>query len=259
MLHVEQIAVTDLIPFAKNSRTHSDSQVAQIAGSIREFGFTNPLLIDEQNGVIAGHGRLLAARKLNLEEVPCIRLEGLSDAQKRAYVIADNKIALNAGWDEKLLALELKELGDLGFDTDTVGFTSEEIAELSLEDIAAVTEEPYTRKIEAPKYEPSDEKPNLTDLCNREKVQKFIADIKASGLTEDEKNFLLVAAERHTVFDFRKIADYYAHANAEMQNLMEMSALVIIDFDKAIENGYVSLTKNIMEQYAKDYDNADED
>jgi hypothetical protein len=259
MLHVEQISVADLIPFAKNSRTHSDSQVAQIAGSIREFGFTNPLLIDEQNGVIAGHGRLLAARKLNLEQVPCIRLEGLSDAQKRAYVIADNKIALNAGWDEKLLSLELKELGDLGFDTDTVGFTSEEIAELSLEDIASVTEEPYTRKIEAPKYEPSNEKPNLTDLCNREKVQKFIDDIKASGLTEDEKSFLLIAAERHTVFDFRKIADYYAHANAEMQNLMEMSALVIIDFDKAIENGYVSLTKNIMEQYAKDYDNADED
>ena len=259
MLHVEQISVTDLIPFAKNSRTHSDSQVAQIAGSIREFGFTNPLLIDEQNGVIAGHGRLLAARKLNLEEVPCIRLEGLSDAQKRAYVIADNKIALNAGWDEKLLALELKELGDLGFDTDTVGFTSEEIAELSLDDIASVTEEPYTRKIEAPKYEPSNEKPNLADLCNREKVQKFVNDIKASGLTEDEKNFLLIAAERHTVFDFRKIADYYAHANAEMQNLMEMSALVIIDFDKAIENGYVSLTKNIMEQYAKDYENVDED
>jgi hypothetical protein len=259
MLHVEQILVSDLIPFAKNSRTHSDSQVAQIAGSIREFGFTNPLLIDEKNGVIAGHGRLLAARKLNLEEVPCIRLEGLSDAQKRAYVIADNKIAINAGWDEKLLALELKELGDLGFDTGTVGFTSEEIAELSLEDIATVTEEPYTRKIEAPKYEPNNEKPNLADLCNREKVEKFINDIKASGLTEDEKNFLLIAAERHTVFDFRKIADYYAHANAEMQNLMEMSALVIIDFDKAIENGYVSLTKNIMEQYAKDYDNADED
>ena len=245
MLHVEQIAVADLIPFAKNSRTHSDSQVAQIAGSIREFGFTNPILIDEQNGVIAGHGRLLAARKLNLDDVPCIRLEGLTDAQKRAYVIADNKIALNAGWDEKLLALELKELGDLGFATDSTGFTSDEIAALSMDDIVPATEDPYTKKIETPKYEPDNEKPSLSELCNREKAQKLIDDIKASGLTEDEKNFLLMAAERHTIFDYKKIADYYAHANAEMQNLMEMSALVIIDFDKAIENGFVRLSDEL--------------
>jgi hypothetical protein len=245
MLHVEQISVANLIPFAKNSRTHSDSQVAQIAGSIREFGFTNPLLIDEKNGVIAGHGRLLAARKLNLEEVPCIRLEGLSDAQKRAYVIADNKIALNAGWDEKLLALELKELGDLGFATDSTGFTSEEIAALSMDDIAPTAEDPYTKKIETPKYEPNNEKPSLSELYNREKTQKLIDDIKGSGLTEDEKNFLLIAAERHTVFDYKKIADYYAHANAEMQNLIEMSALVIIDFDKAIENGFVKLSEEL--------------
>lgn len=249
MLHVEQISVADLIPFAKNSRTHSDSQVAQIAGSIREFGFTNPILIDEKNGIIAGHGRLLAARKLNFEDVPCIRLEGLTEAQKRAYVIADNKIALNAGWDEKLLALELKELGDLGFDTDKTGFTSEEIAQLSLDDISEGTEEPYTRKIETPKYEPSNEKPNLEDLCNRDKVKKLVDDIKASGLTEDEKNFLLIAAERHTVFDYRKIADYYSHANAEMQNLMEMSALVIIDFDKAIENGFVKLSEELNKMF----------
>lgn len=259
MLYVEQISVANLIPFAKNSRTHSDAQVAQIAGSIREFGFTNPILIDEQNGVIAGHGRLLAARKLNLDEVPCIRLEGLTDAQKRAYVIADNKIALNAGWDEKLLALELQELSDLGFSLDSTGFTSEEVAALSMDDIQSATEEPYTRKIEAPKYEPSDEKPNIEELCSREKVNKFIDYIKTSNLTESEKAFLMIAAERHTVFDFRKIADYYAHANAEMQNLMEMSALVIIDFDKAIENGYVALTKNIMEQYTKDYADGDED
>jgi hypothetical protein len=257
MLKVEHLAVGDLIPFAKNSRTHSDAQVAQIAGSIREFGFTNPILIDERNSVIAGHGRLLAARKLNVDTVPCIRLEGLTEAQKRAYVIADNKIAINAGWDEKLLALELKELGDLGLGNDLLGFTSEEIAALSLDDIAAATEEPYTRKIEAPKYEPSNEKPSIESLCNREKVEKLLADIKASSLTEDEKWFLSIAAERHTVFDFRLIADYYAHANAEMQELMERSALVIIDFDKAIENGYVSLTKNIMEQYAQDYSDDD--
>jgi hypothetical protein len=252
MLQVETLAVTDLIPFAKNSRTHPDSQVAQIAGSIREFGFTNPILIDQHNGIIAGHGRVLAARKLNLTEVPCIRLRGLTEAQKRAYVIADNKIALNAGWDEKLLSLELKELGELGIESESVGFSNSEIKALSLKDINLQREEPYTRKIEAPKYEPSGEKPSVDLLSNREKTKALIEEIKASLVTDEEKSFLISAAERHTIFDFREIANYYAYANSEMQLLMEKSALVIIDFDKAIENGYILLTKNIMEQYKKD-------
>ena len=98
-LAVEYRPATALIPYARNARTHSDAQVAEIAASIREFGFTNPILVDGDNGIIAGHGRLLAARKLGLAEVPVIELAGLSEAQKRAYVIADNKLALNAGWD----------------------------------------------------------------------------------------------------------------------------------------------------------------
>lgn len=258
MLQVETLAVSDLIPFAKNSRTHPDAQVAQIAGSIKEFGFTNPILIDEENGIIAGHGRVLAARKLNLSEVPCIRLKGLTDAQKRAYVIADNKIALNAGWDEKLLSLELKELGEFGLDSESLGFSNADIKALSLKDVNLQREEPYTRKIEAPKYEPTGNKPSLESLLDRQKTEKLIAEIKASGLTDEEKRFLIFAAERHTTFDFRKIADYYSYANAEMQLLIENSALVIIDFDKAIEHGYILLTKNIMEQYKKDTADDDE-
>jgi DNA modification methylase len=124
---IEQLPVGDLIPFAKNSRTHDDAQVAQIAASIKEFGFTNPILIDEQSGIIAGHGRLLAARKLQLTEIPCIRLSHLSDAQKRAYVIADNKLALNAGWDDEMLALELGDLKDMEFDLSLTGFSTDEI------------------------------------------------------------------------------------------------------------------------------------
>lgn len=122
--------VADLIPYARNSRTHSDAQVAQIAASIREFGFTNPVLVDGANGVIAGHGRILAARKLGMDTVPVIELAHLSEAQKRAYVIADNKLALNAGWDNELLALELGELGDAGFDLELTGFSDEEIKAL---------------------------------------------------------------------------------------------------------------------------------
>jgi site-specific DNA-methyltransferase (adenine-specific) len=132
-MQIEQIGIATLIPFAKNSRTHSDAQVAQIAASIREFGFTNPVLVDEANGIIAGHGRVMAARKLKLTEVPCIRLAHLTDAQKRAYVIADNKLALNAGWDEAMLKLELADLKALDFDLDLTGFNTEEIDALLAE------------------------------------------------------------------------------------------------------------------------------
>jgi len=119
--------IDKLIPYAKNARTHSPEQVGQIAASIKEWGFTNPILVDEDGGILAGHGRTLAAHKLGLKKVPVVIAEGWSDSKKRAYVIADNKLALNAGWDNELLAIELKELGDQGFDLDLTGFTAEEI------------------------------------------------------------------------------------------------------------------------------------
>lgn len=123
-------AVEDLIPYARNSRTHSDAQVVQIAASIREFGWTNPVLVDGERGIIAGHGRVMAARKLDMTEVPTIELSHMTEAQKRAYVIADNKLAENAGWDADLLRIELGELNDGGFDLTLIGFDLDEIAEL---------------------------------------------------------------------------------------------------------------------------------
>ena len=119
---IEQVAVADIIPYASNSRTHSDAQIAQIAASIREFGWTNPILIDGDNGLIAGHGRLLAARKLGLENVPAIVLDHLTKAQQRALVIADNQLALNAGWDMELLKAEIEDLKLEDFDIDLLGF-----------------------------------------------------------------------------------------------------------------------------------------
>jgi DNA modification methylase len=130
----------DLLPYAQNSRTHSDEQVAQIAASIAEFGFTNPVLIDEQDGIIAGHGRILAAEKRRMEEVPTITLSGLSEAQKRAYIIADNKLALNAGWDEAMLAVEFQELEELGYDLELTGFSLDEIEALTVEKTAGKTD-----------------------------------------------------------------------------------------------------------------------
>jgi len=129
-VNIVQIDIDKLIPYARNSRTHSDAQVAQIAASIREFGFTNPVLVDEADGIIAGHGRVLAARKLAMDKVPAIRLKHLSEAQKRAYVIADNRLALNAGWDEAMLAAELGDLAAMDFDLDLLGFDEAELANL---------------------------------------------------------------------------------------------------------------------------------
>jgi ParB-like chromosome segregation protein Spo0J len=138
---IEHVEIESLIPYARNSRTHSDAQTAQIAASIKEFGFTNPVLIDQEGGIIAGHGRVMAARKLKLAEVPCIRLGHLTDTQKRAYVIADNKLALNAGWDNEMLQVEFADLNELGFNLDLTGFSSEEINALKLPDFDPATED----------------------------------------------------------------------------------------------------------------------
>lgn len=119
--------VAELIPYARNSRTHSDAQVGKIAASIREFGFLNPVIIDGQNGIIAGHGRVMAAQKLGLETVPVIEAGHLTEAQRRAYVIADNRLALDAGWDEEMLRVEFAELADMGFDLELTGFGLDEI------------------------------------------------------------------------------------------------------------------------------------
>jgi len=132
--------VEALIPYARNARTHSETQVAQIAGSIREFGFTNPVLIDGANGIIAGHGRVLAAHRLGMTEVPCIELGHLTDAQRRAYIIADNKLALNAGWDTELLKIELEDLQLGGFDLSLTGFDELELGALFAETTEGLTD-----------------------------------------------------------------------------------------------------------------------
>ena len=120
----ETLKTNDLIPYARNARKHSEKQVNQIAGSIKEFGFINPVIVDSDNGIIAGHGRVLAAQKLGLETVPCLRVEHLTETQKKAYILADNKLALNSEWDDELLALEIEELKEFDFDLDIIGFDS---------------------------------------------------------------------------------------------------------------------------------------
>jgi len=145
---IEKIGIDKLIPYARNARTHSDEQVAQIAASIREFGFNNPVLIADDNSIIAGHGRVMAARKLNLSEVPCIRLSHLSETQRKAYILADNKLALNAGWENSLLSVELEELVNSGFDISLTGFTQEEMDALKpIEVTEGLTDEDETPEV----------------------------------------------------------------------------------------------------------------
>jgi ParB-like nuclease domain len=244
-MKIENLTIASLVPYARNARTHSDAQVAQIAGSIREFGFCNPVLVDADGGIIAGHGRVLAARKLGMVELPCVRLGHLTDVQRRAYVLADNKLALNAGWDEAMLALELESLDGDGFKLDLLGFDADELDDLLDGGGHDGLDDSYSRKVEAPIYEPTGPKPKLSDLVDEAKAKALREEIDAADIQDDIKEFLRISADRHTVFNFRNIAEYYAHSEPTIQALMEKSALVIIDFDKAIENGFVALTEKL--------------
>ena len=148
------VLVSDLIPYARNSRTHSEVQINKIASSIKEFGFLNPVLIDKDNGIIAGHGRVMAAQKLGLKEVPVLQIGHLSETQKRAYIIADNRLALDAGWDDEMLRVEFAELADDGFNLELTGFDLVEIKALDFEEseevpmptLASGDKEPYQQK-----------------------------------------------------------------------------------------------------------------
>ena len=180
-IKIEFRATGDLIAYARNSRTHSEGQVSQIAGSIREFGFTNPVLIDEQNGIIAGHGRVMAARKLEMEQVPCIVLAHLTEAQKRAYIIADNKLALNAGWDEEMLGLELADLREDDFDLSLIGFSEDELGafdvdEAEMPDLSDEDKQPFQQMT----FTVHDEQ--------AEEVQAAIAKAKSIGHGESAVN-----------------------------------------------------------------------
>ena len=152
-MKITQKKVTDLIPYVNNSRTHSDEQVAQIAASIKEFGWTNPILVDGTNGIIAGHGRLMAARKLGHKEVPTIELSDLTETQKKAYIIADNKLALNASWDEEMLRLELAELDVSGFNLELTGFTGDDLTQAMFgNDALDVTPDSSSKEIDVDDY-----------------------------------------------------------------------------------------------------------
>ena len=216
-----------------------------IAGSIREFGFRNPVLVDGDSGIIAGHARVSAALQLGLAKVPCVDCSDMSDTQRRAYTLADNQLALHAGWDQELLSMELADLSELDINLESIGFNDAELKELFSE--GDDQENPYTQKIESPIYEPTGERPPVNVLFDKTRANALMDEINETDLPEEVADFLRHAALRHTKFNFSNIAEFYAHADEPIQVLMERSALVIIDYDKAVEQGFVKLT-GVIEQ-----------
>lgn len=241
--------IDELIPYEKNPRKN-DEAVEYVANSIKEFGFKVPIVIDKDNVIIAGHTRLKGAKKLGLKEVPCIVADDLTDEQVKAFRLADNKVSEVAEWDMTLLGEELLEIEDL--DMTDFGF------ELFDQEEAEDDDNPYTTKVDIPQYEITGEEPDISELVDTTKAEQFEKKISEylseNKITEEQANFLVKATKRHNVFNYSKIAEYYAHQDKAMQELMEESALVIIDFNDAIRNGYVSLQKGIQELEEEDYE-----
>jgi hypothetical protein len=263
---IERWPVERLKPYDKNPRTHSAEQLAQLKRSIAEFGFTNPILVDGKDGILAGHGRLMAAKDMGLAEVPVLVLDHLTPEQRRAYVIADNQLALNAGWDMELLQQEVASLNLQDFDLDLLGFDDEFLESLldpdgidNDEDGDGNSDNPYTDKTDVPPYEVTGPKPEIVDLYDDDKARKLIDAINGSDLPEHEKAFLRAAAYRHVVFNFQQVAEYYAHSSADVQQLMENSALVIVDIGKAIEEGWARLSGELDSAYEQDHREEEQD
>ena len=233
-MKITEMSVKELKPYAKNTKKHDKTQIANVAESIKQYGFVQPIVVDKDNNIVIGHCRYEAAKKLKLETVPCVCVDELTDEQVKALRIVDNK-SNESPWDMEFLADELAEVDLSAFDFDFgLGENENE-------------ENPYTQKIEIPHYEITGEKPSFEEMYDREKENELISEIENSDVSEKEKEFLIEAAHRHCCFNYRNIAEYYAHASAEMQKLMEKSALVIIDYENAIANGYVELSEKIKE------------
>jgi hypothetical protein len=251
-MKIELLPIKDLIPYANNAKTHSEDQIKKLAASIKEFGFNNPVLVDGSNppGIIAGHGRVLGAALLKLEEVPCIRLGHLNETQKKAYILADNRLAeVGTAWDIELVKLELEEIEAGGINPATLGFESW-FGDTNIDDLGEQLEEenkdnPYTAKIEAPIYEPKGDNPPAASLVSTARYDDLLIKINAAKITQENKDLLRLAAARFLVFDYQNIAEFYTHADKKTKDLMEELCLVIIDHSKAIELGFLHMTTEI--------------
>ena len=257
-MNIVNLKVEELIPYINNPRNNTEA-VDKVAASIKEFGFKVPIVIDKDNVVVTGHTRLLASKKLGLQEVPCVIADDLSPAQIKAFRIADNKVSEYAQWDGDMLKVELEELEEMNFDLDSVSIDFSDFdMGLDLEDTEEGQEQEeniYTKEINIPQYEITGKCPKLEELVNEEKTKSLIERIEKSDIPNDIKEFLIKASYRHLAFNYQNVAEYYAHADKEVQELMEESALVIIDYNDAIRNGYVQIKEAINEMIEEGVNN----
>lgn len=236
-MNIIEMSVEELIPYENNPRKNDDA-VEKVALSISAFGFKVPIVIDANNVIVTGHTRLRAAKKLGITTVPCIKADDLTDEQIKAFRLADNKVAEFSQWDEEKLLKELDELGTIDMSLYGFDFPDDDEGEEEQDDT-------YTDKTNIPQYDITGDVPALSELVDEQKTKELLEEIENSDLAYDEKQFLIKAAQRHLVFNYKKIAEYYAAASEAMQELMEKSALVIIDYNDAIMNGYTKLSEKI--------------
>lgn len=251
-LQIEYVPVSELKAYARNAKEHPDWQVEQLIESVQSFDFADPIAVWKDNEIIEGHGRLMAAQQMGLLEVPVIRLDYLTEEQVKAYRLVHNKLTMNSGFDLDILQEELESI--IGIDMEQFGFEDFNIDGALDDDELDASK--YSQNAKIPQYEVQGELPEVTDLFDDSKTKELFEDIERADIPEDVRMFLRMAAHRHTVFNYKKIAEFYAHADAEVQQLMEDSALVIIDINDAIANGFVKLTKTIQDLINEDEDDA---
>lgn len=245
-MQIEKVPIGSISFDPANARKHPEKNLAAIEGSLRRFGQRKPIVV--RNGVvIAGNGTLAAAKKLGWKEIDIVRADDMSATDAAGFAIADNRTSELAEWDSAVLAEALAALQLDGVNVAEIGFDAEEVAALVENGDGEPPESTYTDLVKSPIYQPTGEKPAVSDLLDREKATGLIAKIDAAANVEPSvKEFLRAAAYRHFCFNYQKIAEFYAHANPETKSLFEQSALVIIDFKKAIEGGFVKLTNDVL-------------
>lgn len=238
-LKIEYVSIDSIKPYSKNAKQHPREQIEQIKKSIEQFGMDDPIGVWKDE-IVEGHGRLIACKELGYIEVPIIRLDHLTDEERRAYTLAHNKLTMNSDFDMDILNKELEDIKTINM--ENFGFIYEQLEEI-IENIDNL----YTTKINIPQYEIKGEEPKIEELVDSKKVEILNEIIENSNVSDEQKNFLKKSATRMYTFNYSNIAEYYAHQDKEMQELMEKLALVIIDLKSAIANGYVELSTKLEE------------
>jgi len=238
--HTKLVALEELIPNPRNPNKHPDRQIEMLANNMKRLGIRSPIVVSKRSGfIVKGHGRLMAAQALGVKKYPVDFQAYESEAKEYADMVADNKLAEQAASDENMIIEDARRLKDEIEDFDLLGIDGFMLPE----DIDKNNE--YSLETKTPIYEIKGDNPKTSELYDATKTKKLTKKIEAAGLPKEVELFLIAAAQRHTVFSYEKIAEFYAHSNKDLQELMEASALVVIDLDKAIEEGFATLTKDM--------------